>query len=470
MMNYIIIILVILTGILIVGIYLQSPVLYQLRGYNIQQKAPIKSELYFSDKLVLNKTTVLTLYLVSSQDETNVTARIILPEELEVVSGDLTWNGNLVANQTVEVQATVKPLKEGNSTINAVITTQTNEPIVKSLTGETVKESQAITVRYPPAASWIIDKANNYMISLLGEDYFYNNIKFVTSTTQGLNQYAVEYRHPKIDFIQVRLDVYGNVTSYRGPTKPYSFNLTKEQAIEIAKSYGMMEPIEASLVYGGIGFQTDSGNIYESYMWHLYSKSYRSGRPNIVYIGVDNGEILGAKFFPGKVKPILETSNIPFYLNFTKMTDEVVINSTTNVSLEVYSPVNVFNLTIYIDVNPAFEVLSGSGNPSYDDISWSGNFIANQKVWLNATIRSIKQGVWNIEGYVYYTQSDNLPLGNFTTQVIRIVPPEAIPPYQCPSITSIDCMPAVPREGMIYCAGSWAKWIRENCNNITFSS
>ncbi len=472
MMKYVIGILFVIGLAMLVMVYLQGPVSYQLRSYETQPKTPVKSEIHFSEELELNKTTTLTLYITSYEGKSNLTAQVILPEELELVDGDLSWNGDLSANQTVEIHATVIPVKEGNFTVSTILIDE-DIPIIKSSVinvtrSDVLPPTEMVIEKYPVAPSWIIEKANNYMISLLGEDYFYNNITLVASSADS--DYAVQYSHPNMSFIQVRLDTYGNVTKYRGPTKPYSFNLTEEQAIETAKNQGLMEPIEASIVYGGTGFSTDSGSIYENYMWHLYSGKYRSGRPNIVYVDVDNGNILGVKHFSGKVKPILEESDIPFYLNFSNVTDEIVVNKTANISFEVSSPVDIFNLTVYIDVNPALEVIEGTGVISYDDSLWNENVMANQRIWSNITVRGIKQGVWDIEGYVYYTsQSNNLLLGNFTTKVIRVVPPEAIPPYQCPNLTSIDCMPAVPREGLIYCAGSWATWIRENCN-ITFSN
>lgn len=455
-----------------------------LSMYQTNKSQPaIKSEIYFSDEPVLGEITELTMKLTSSENVDNVTAQIILPNELELINGNLSWNNNLIANQTIELRALVKVVKEGNLTVNTIVNDQSNTQITKNLTEITrteVKNIGVSIVKYPPAPSWVVKRANNYMISLLGEDYFYNNITFVASFFKGPEHYAVEYRHPNISFIQVRLDSYGNVTKYIGPTKSYSFNLTEQQAIEIAKNYGLMEPIEAKIVYGSDGFQTDSGSIYENYMWHVSHSGGRSlpaGNLEIVYLDVDNGNVLG-KLTYRNVKGVLPVDRLSELKITPPLSPKASLGEIINTSFKFSPWVNVSNLTVVLNFTEAFDIVNKTGNisnSSPNTIQWYGRIQAYDTIEINITLKTVKAG-----GYIIKMSATDYewkaspqysgPIDSAYIQKVVINPSESVPPYRCPNITSIDCMPAIPEEMHVYCEGDWAKWVRENCNNITFTS
>lgn len=153
----------------------------------------------------------------------------------------------------------------------------------------------------PQAPNEIIEKANQYIISLIGEDYFKDKLVFDKSISysysgKDASSYAVIYGY-FLGQVLVRLNSKGEIVSYQGPTKSYSFNINKEEAIRIAKSRGLQEPIDAQLVYGGTGFGSDTGSITESYMWDISSGRISEGSLEIVYIDIDSGNIIGVKTF-----------------------------------------------------------------------------------------------------------------------------------------------------------------------------
>jgi len=49
----------------------------------------------------------------------SITANIVLPEGFALVNGDLSWNGDLGTNQTVQIISTIKAVKTGDWTIGA---------------------------------------------------------------------------------------------------------------------------------------------------------------------------------------------------------------------------------------------------------------------------------------------------------------------------------------------------------------
>ena len=151
------------------------------------------------------------------------------------------------------------------------------------------------------APSEVIEKADQYIISLIGENYFEDKFTLKESFSYPLSEkdrssYSVIYDY-LLGKVIVRLDLDKNIVKYQGPTKPYSFSISKEEAIRIAKSNGLQEPITAELVYGGKGYESDTGTITESYMWNVWSDKHSKGDPEIVYIDIDTGNILGVKTY-----------------------------------------------------------------------------------------------------------------------------------------------------------------------------
>jgi hypothetical protein len=94
-------------------------VLVLLMGSSGCQGVPahdITVKLSFSEPPVLEKTVELTAtfrVIEGARDAHNVTARIILPDGLEKVSGDLEWNGDMLRDNVYTVSALVKTIKTG---------------------------------------------------------------------------------------------------------------------------------------------------------------------------------------------------------------------------------------------------------------------------------------------------------------------------------------------------------------------
>ena len=77
---------------------------------------PISVGLDISRAPALGETAELTFTMTSLRDRhtfPNFSGEIILPEGLEYVSGNLSWEGDLLANQTVQFKAIVKAVKTG---------------------------------------------------------------------------------------------------------------------------------------------------------------------------------------------------------------------------------------------------------------------------------------------------------------------------------------------------------------------
>ena len=93
-------------------------------GWVLQEKvvpsAPIEVYLAISNAPALNQTAELTCTITSHGDAPNTTAQIKLPEGFELISGDLTWKGDLKKNSQKSFKATVKSVKTGNRVIEAV--------------------------------------------------------------------------------------------------------------------------------------------------------------------------------------------------------------------------------------------------------------------------------------------------------------------------------------------------------------
>jgi hypothetical protein len=84
---------------------------------------PIQVRLSFSESPTLNKPVQLTanysIHPSYKHDAHNVTAKIILPEGFEKVSGDLEWQGDIIQGAPLSLNATVKSIKTGDWDISA---------------------------------------------------------------------------------------------------------------------------------------------------------------------------------------------------------------------------------------------------------------------------------------------------------------------------------------------------------------
>ena len=78
---------------------------------------PITVKLVLSHAPHLNETTYLTFTISSITDAPGTTAEIILPQGAELLTGSPRWSGDLAANQTYVMLASVKFTAEGNQEI-----------------------------------------------------------------------------------------------------------------------------------------------------------------------------------------------------------------------------------------------------------------------------------------------------------------------------------------------------------------
>ena len=83
-------------------------------------ETPINVSLSMPAIPTLNENTEVTCTVSSVSDAPNTTARIILPDEVRLVSGDLTWQGDLKADESLSFSATVRFEESGNYAIEAV--------------------------------------------------------------------------------------------------------------------------------------------------------------------------------------------------------------------------------------------------------------------------------------------------------------------------------------------------------------
>ena len=220
--------------------------------------------------------------------------------------------------------------------------------------GETpAQPSEPIYVPSESAPQWAIIKADEYITSIIGKSYFDQYFQFVGSSSRGgsqkspsseyasgssgsdvkkLSAYSVFYRYlipyehgSRAESIYVHLNSDGNIVSYEGPIKPYKFLITKNEVYVIARNNGMVTPTGAEIVYGGIGFQSDTGTINESYVWDVSSNTAEEGTPYVIYINVDSGEVIG-RLTQGKQKYVplgtnrndvgISTGNMYMFLGF----------------------------------------------------------------------------------------------------------------------------------------------------------
>lgn len=80
---------------------------------------PMKVDLSISNAPALNETAELTCTITSHYDAPNVTTEIILDNGLELVAGDLVWEGDLAADTPIRFKATIKSIKTGDWIIQA---------------------------------------------------------------------------------------------------------------------------------------------------------------------------------------------------------------------------------------------------------------------------------------------------------------------------------------------------------------
>lgn len=174
-----------------------------------------------------------------------------------------------------------------------------------------IEKPSAVTVRTNRVPEEMITRANQYLILLVGQAYFDAHIggPIMDSVTGKTTiEYSIEYnlggffdvyyndRHIEDSFsistsiVLVKLDQKGNVLEYRGPTKPYNFSISKEQAMNLAQKAGLKQPTGAEIVFG------KDHEINEGYIWDVWTDAFLDeGELEIVYLDVDTGKVMATK-------------------------------------------------------------------------------------------------------------------------------------------------------------------------------
>jgi hypothetical protein len=81
--------------------------------------SPIGVDLSISNAPALNATAEITCTITSVFDAPNTSAQIILPDGFKLVSGELSWQGDIAPNGQESFKFTIKSVKTGNWTIEA---------------------------------------------------------------------------------------------------------------------------------------------------------------------------------------------------------------------------------------------------------------------------------------------------------------------------------------------------------------
>lgn len=86
---------------------------------DIPPSAPIEVGLSISNAPALNETAELTCTITAVFDAPNTTAQITLPDGFELVSGDLSWQGDIAPNGQESFNFSIRTVETGNWTIEA---------------------------------------------------------------------------------------------------------------------------------------------------------------------------------------------------------------------------------------------------------------------------------------------------------------------------------------------------------------
>ncbi|PIN87277.1 hypothetical protein COV19_00135 [Candidatus Woesearchaeota archaeon CG10_big_fil_rev_8_21_14_0_10_44_13] len=183
----------------------------------------------------------------------------------------------------------------------------------KKYTPKTMEVGGEVT--NPPqqsAPQWAIDKANDYIISVLGEDYFEEHIKLVTNTTGNSRGYFFYYNyihdvkdeptgtpHQVVHLFHVQANWSGTIVRYGGPREPYQFLISSSEARDIAIQNGMKEPV-IELDYGTQGYDSNTPIPGGTCVWVAWTYGgVPKGDPDLLFIHVDTGELLGKRISEG---------------------------------------------------------------------------------------------------------------------------------------------------------------------------
>lgn len=213
-----------------------------------------------------------------------------------------------------------------------------------------------------PADQKFIDAAEEYVKQKLGEEYYNQFISFqsgdsyedcIENECTVRNEISFNYKIPFETVsdphlggpprIGVRADNDENIVKYVGPIKAYQFLISKEEAIEKAKSYGLVNVTNAGIVTssgGEDGYEivwAVSSNDLAGYGEVLKEPLYKG-----VYVDVDSGDIRGEY----RINPLIKTPSGTGGVNLGEFFEEQEIQK----EQDAQRPINIGILALIIIV------------------------------------------------------------------------------------------------------------------------
>jgi hypothetical protein len=252
----------------------------------VQEKAvpsaPIEVCLAISNAPALNQTAELTCTITSREDAPDTTAQIKLPEGFELISGNLTWKGDLEKNSQKSFKATVKSVKTGNWAIEAIAEAKSKEGepsesykavdhvyvVLENVTASVSKTPPTITpskdtivvnrsdikTMRPRTYAEAIKLANDYLNETLGSSFVNEHFECLgIEEIDFISWWSVVYKYRSneyemnmtvgIDCDTMRIDTY----QFMVITTPQEIKLSPEDAEAIASDKGLESPTTEEL-------------------------------------------------------------------------------------------------------------------------------------------------------------------------------------------------------------------------------
>jgi hypothetical protein len=385
--------------------------------------SPIKVELSLSQAPKLGETVELTCTVNLKEPANNVTIQIDLPEGIDRVSGNITWNGNIPEAGTgklknwdnqvekkVELKATIKAIKVGEWDIQAIAwyTLGLNyvEGDIKHIYLDVAADSAEMS-RMP------FEHPN---VDIPGGSVapFVLEVNLLISRAPALNETAevtcIAKARPNPTFVGMRKTIPVTVRILwregfdlvRGDeTWTGDLPINTESRIEIKATIKAIKTGDLSIAGQAAQEYTTGASVGAAQYMHIQvgdnfaelgEKPYSPPQlPLSVGIRWASGKQLPLFGQPTEVTWILEGEHIPEMLN-------ILAENTTEVTVEIELPPMAFT--------------SVNGNPT-----WSGELPVQEDstVAIKGTITAIKTGYWIILAHITQTDMQGNPVDSWET-------------------------------------------------------
>ena len=280
--------------------------------------APIEVCLAISNAPALNQTAELTCTITSHEDAPNTTAQIKLPEGFELISGDLTWKGDLEKNSQKSFKATVKSVKTGNWAIEAIAESKLKDAesykaadhvyvVLGNVTASVSKTPPTITPSKdrmvitrsdlmnmrPKTHIEAIKLANDYLNETLGSSFVSKHFECLDIRAipfPDIWEVTYKYRSNGYELdmsVAVDPDMRINKSLSRIIDTPQEIKLSSEDAEAIAAEKGLESPKAGELL-----LKRRTNRI--TWVVRTQKEQLEPMEINSYYIDAENGNILGS--------------------------------------------------------------------------------------------------------------------------------------------------------------------------------